>query len=450
MEMNSVVNKEPDSTVNSALRKFLSFKIGIIPLGVYLFLFAVIIALLNRQLMPKDIIGGLSLMALYGFTCSEIGKRLPIVKYIGGTVIMATFLPSYLVYAKLIPTQAIATITTFMKQSNFLYVFIAFIVVGSICSMNRQVLIKAFLKMFVPLVVGTIVAMAVGVGVGVLLGIDAYTTFFFIVIPILAGGVGEGALPLAMGYSAILGQEQDAIFATVLPCVMLGSLTAIVLSGLLNMIGKKYPQYSGNGSLLTAGDDEILNLAKEGNIAKKDIKIDLEKMIVTAILAFALYLGGIWVNSVIGLPAPIVMLVAAVIAKAMGIIPDSIEQGAHALFKFTVTGLTIPLLLGVGVAMTPWENILGVLTDPRYLIVIFCTVITIVVVGWFVGKAMQMNPVEAAMVVACHSGQGGTGDVAILTAGNRLELMPFAQVSTRLGGVANVTLAIALLRMLQG
>jgi Na+/citrate or Na+/malate symporter len=59
-----------------------------------------------------------------------------------------------------------------------------------------------------------------------------------------------------------------------------------------------------------------------------------------------------------------------------------------------------------------------------------------------------MNPVEASMVVACHSGQGGTGDVAILTAGQRLELMPFAQVSTRLGGVANVTMAIALMSYL--
>ena len=448
--MNGVVNEQPNNVTHSTLKKFLSFKIGIIPMGVYLFLVAVICGLLNRGLMPKDIIGGLSLMALYGFTCSEIGKRIPILKHIGGTVIMATFLPSYLVFANLIPKAAVTSISTFMKSSNFLYVFIAFIVVGSIFSMNRQVLIKAFLKMFVPLIVGTIVAMGVGTGVGVLLGIDLHTAFFYIVIPILAGGVGEGALPLAMGYSSILGQEQDAIFASVLPCVMLGSLVAIVLAGLLNMLGKKYPQYTGNGSLLKTGDDEILRLAKEGEDAKKNIKVDLEKMIVTALVAFGLYLGGMWVNSVIGLPAPIVMLVAAVIAKAMGIIPDSIEQGAHALFKFTVTGLTVPLLLGVGVAMTPWKNIIAVLTNPSYLVVIFFTVVSIVVTAWYVGKAMNMNPVEAAMVVACHSGQGGTGDVAILTAGNRLELMPFAQVSTRLGGVVNVTLAIALLRMLQG
>ncbi|MGL5243626.1 MAG: 2-hydroxycarboxylate transporter family protein, partial [Sarcina sp.] len=105
-------------------------------------------------------------------------------------------------------------------------------------------------------------------------------------------------------------------------------------------------------------------------------------------------------------------------------------------------------LLGVGVAMTPWQRLVAVITNPSYLIVIFCTVLTVVVVGFFVGKWMNMNPIEAAMVTACNSGQGGTGDVAILTAGNRLELMPFAQVSTRLGGAATVTFALALMRFL--
>jgi malate:Na+ symporter len=452
--MNNVVTREqtdkPDSKVNSTLKKVFNLKIGIMPLGIYLVLLVIVFALINRHILPKDMLGAAAIMVLYGFTCAEIGKRLPIIKNVGGTVIMATFLPSYLVYAKLMPAQAIDSVTTFMKQTNFLYVFIACIVVGSICSMNRQVLIKAFLRMFVPLIAGAIAASVVGVGVGMLLGLSAYETYFFIVVPIMAGGVGEGALPLSMGYSAILNQSQDALFARVLPCVMIGSLTAIVLAGMLKRIGEKYPQYSGNGSLMKTGDDEILKLAKEGNKAKEDIKIDLAQMAATGILAFALYLGGVYVNSVIGLPAPIVMLLSVVIAKALGVIPDSIEKGGYALFRFTVTAITVPLLLGVGVAMTPWKNLVGVLTNPSYLIVIVCTVVTVVVVGWFVGKALNMNPVETAMVTSCNSGQGGTGDVAILTAGNRLELMPFAQVATRLGGAATVTLAITLLRILQG
>jgi malate:Na+ symporter len=50
------------------------------------------------------------------------------------------------------------------------------------------------------------------------------------------------------------------------------------------------------------------------------------------------------------------------------------------------------------------------------------------------------------IVNACHSGQGGTGDVAILTAANRLQLMPFAQIATRIGGALTVTAVLMVLR----
>ena len=101
---------QPEST----LARILNFKIGILPLGVYLFLLLTVFLVLNRGLMTKDILGGMALMSLYGYTCAEIGKRIPLLKYVGGTVIMATFLPSYLVYAHMIPTDAIATIKGFM------------------------------------------------------------------------------------------------------------------------------------------------------------------------------------------------------------------------------------------------------------------------------------------------------------------------------------------------
>src|SRR5439155_26779667 len=110
---------------------------------------------------------------------------------------------------------------------------------------------------FVPLALGSVAAAIVGTAVGTLLGLGAYHSFFFIVVPIMAGGVGEGAIPLSIGYSEILHQNQGELFATVLPPVMLGSLTAILLSGTLNYVGKRYPSLTGEGRLQPDEHDEM-------------------------------------------------------------------------------------------------------------------------------------------------------------------------------------------------
>ena len=65
--------------------------------------------------------------------------------------------------------------------------------------------------------------------------------------------------------------------------------------------------------------------------------------------------------------------------------------------------------------------------------------------GFFIASRLNMYPVEAAIVTSCHSGLGGTGDVAILSASNRMSLMPFAQIATRIGGASTVIAATLLL-----
>jgi malate:Na+ symporter len=75
-------------------------------------------------------------------------------------------------------------------------------------------------------------------------------------------------------------------------------------------------------------------------------------------------------------------------------------------------------------------------------------VATLMTTGALVGRWLNMYPIEAAIINACHSGQGGTGDVAILTAANRMQLMPFAQIATRIGGAITVTLVLIVLSRL--
>src|SRR5258708_25625540 len=132
---------------------------------------------------------------------------MPYIRNVGAAAIFATFIPSALVYYKVLPDSITKMTTEFTKSSNFLYLFIASIIVGSILSMNRKVLIKGFLKIFVPLAVGSIAAMIVGTLVGTALGLGTHHTFFYIVVPIMAGGVWVGAIPLSVGYGELLPQH---------------------------------------------------------------------------------------------------------------------------------------------------------------------------------------------------------------------------------------------------
>lgn len=423
---------------------FAAISIGIIPLPIYALLGGLILAFLALEDIPQEISMVAAVMVFFGCTCGEIGKRLPLLRNIGGAVILATFIPSYLVYHGLIPAPLIDGVTSFTKSSKFLYVFIAAIIVGSILGMNRQTLVQGFLKIFIPIGVGSIVAGVMGTLTGVLLGIGLEKTFFFIVVPIMAGGVGEGAIPLSIGYSEILGQDQGGLFAEILPVVMLGSLTAIILAGLLNHLGKARPELTGEGTLTMSGDDGLDKHCNE----RDRLVFDAQAAAAGGLIAITLYLSGVLFHDLFGLPAPVAMLFLAVLIKLARLVPPKLEDGAYMVYKFFHVGVTYPLLFAIGVSMTPWDKLVYAF-NPAYLCTIFVTVTSLIVTGLFIGRKLGMYPIETAIVNACHSGQGGTGDIAILTAANRMVLMPFAQISTRIGGAVTVTLSLIALAWLK-
>ena len=418
-------------------------RIGIIPVPIYVMLFALIAGFVYTGDIKGEISMMIAILVIGGFTCAEIGKRMPVLRNIGAAAIFATFIPSALAYYKLLPPQIEKSVVEFTKYTNFLYLFIACIIVGSILGMDRHVLVKGFLKIFVPLAVGSVVAALVGTGVGTLLGLGAHHTFFFVVIPIMAGGIGEGAIPLSVGYSEILNQPPGDLFAQILPPVMLGSLTAILLAGFLNFVGKRYPHLTGEGRLQPDEHDEM-DPAREEVEDETGGFMDVSTIAAAGLAAITLYLMGVMCHRLFGLPAPVAMLFLAVLAKLTSAVSPHLQQGGFVVYKFFSTAVTYPLLFAIGVSLTPWDKLVAAFNIPN-MITIFFTVATLMATGAFVGRLLNMYPIEAAIVNACHSGQGGTGDVAILTAANRMQLMPFAQIATRIGGAITVTLVLVLL-----
>ncbi|MFI8416686.1 2-hydroxycarboxylate transporter family protein [Serratia sp. NPDC078593] len=417
-----------------------NYKVGIIPLP--LFILAGVLILLDclDGKLPSDIVVMVATLAFFGFACGEFGKRLPFIGKMGAAAICATFIPSAMVHYGLLPDVVVASTTTFYKSTNILYLYICCIIVGSIMSMNRQVLIQGFMRIFVPMLCGEVIGMLVGMGVGMVLGLAPFQTFFFLVLPIMAGGVGEGAIPLSMGYAVILHMEQGVALGRILPIVMLGSLTAIMIAGVLNQLGKRYPHLTGEGSLMPSHDADPV----KGAVEEAGGKVDISTLASGALLAILLYMVGMLLHRMTGLPAPVGMLFAAVAVKLAHGVSPRIQQGSQVVYKFFRTAVTYPILFAVGVAITPWQELVDAFTVQN-VVVIVCTVSALVGTGFLVGKKMGMHPIDVAIVSCCQSGQGGTGDVAILTAGNRMSLMPFAQIATRIGGAINVSLSLLVL-----
>ena len=162
----------------------------------------------------------------------------------------------------------------------------------------------------------------------------------------------------------------------------------------------------------------------------------------------SLYLLGLLCHDLVGLPAPVAMLFIAVAIKVAQAASPELQQGARFVYKFTNAALTFPMLFAVGLTFMPWDTLVAALAW-RNLVTIACTVAALMATGFFVGRRVNIYPIEAAIVNACHSGQGSSGDVAILTAANRLQMMPFAQIATRIGGALTVTLALIALAHLR-
>lgn len=415
-----------------------NWKVGIIPLPLFLLAGGLIALDCLGGKLPSDIVVMVATLAFFGFACGEFGKRLPVLGKLGAAAICATFIPSALVHYGLLPEVVVESTTKFYKSTNILYLYICCIIVGSIMSMNRTILIQGFLRIFFPMLCGEIVGMVVGVGVGTALGLEPFQVFFFIVLPIMAGGVGEGAIPLSIGYAALMHMDQGVALGRVLPMVMLGSLTAIVISGCLNQLGKRFPHLTGEGQLMPNRRNEThRETPAEG-------KMDVTTLASGALLAVLLYMLGMLGQKTIGLPAPVGMLFLAVLLKLVNGVSPRLQEGSQMVYKFFRTAVTYPILFAVGVAITPWQELVNAFTVTN-LLVIISTVTALVATGFLVGKKIGMYPIDVAIVSCCQSGQGGTGDVAILTSGNRMNLMPFAQIATRIGGAINVSLGLLFL-----
>lgn len=399
--------------------------------------------------LPVNFAGSILILFTVGFFFGKVGDTLPIWKdYLGGGSLLAFLGASFLVSQGIISKEAATGVKTLFDDIGMLDFFIAVIITSSILSINRKFLAKA-IGGFIPLVlVGTAFAFIMAIVAGFIVGVPYKEVLMNYALPIMGGGNGAGAIPMSQIWGQVTHKDPKIWYSSAIAILTIGNVFAIIIGALLNGIGKKMPKLTGNGELIKG---EVTEKAKEGKAKNTATMEDAAFGLFVAIGFYGLAnLIGVGLLPKIG-PFSIhpyaYMVVLLIVANALDVIPARAKAGLKKVNEFMMGKLLFVFLAGVGITYTDFNGLVHALTIQTAVISLF-TVLGAVIGCWFFAKVVGFYEIEAAIAGGlCHVNRGGSGDLEVLGASNRLILMSYAQLATRLGGALILVLASVIFGM---
>lgn len=422
--------------------KISKVKIMGIDLPIYLVITAAVIWAMEMEWLPLGMLGALAVMMVFGGLFNVIGNHLPIVKtFLGGGAIVCIFASAGLAYAGVISEVVIENIDVFMNTTGFLNFYIAALITGSIPGMDRSLLLKAAIRFLpVALCAMTMAILVVGV-VGMIVGFGFIDAIMYVAIPMMGGGMGAGVVPLSGMYAQALNADSAAIISRMIPASTLGNVMAIIGAGMLAKLGEVKPFLSGNGKLMRNYTENM----KEG----KNEKLNLQNLGIGMITAMFLFIVGTIIQQFVpSIHAYAWMIILVAGCKATGVIPKQFEASAQQWSQFVMKNWTSALLVGIGVSMIDLGAVVPTLS-PMYLLLVLVVVGGVALGAGIGGHLVGFYPIEAAITAGlCTTNMGGTGDIAVLSASKRMELLPFAQIATRICRAMILIVASILIQVL--
>lgn len=394
--------------------------------------------------LPTGMIGGMCLLLPLALLVERAGRHIPILKdYLGGPPLLLIFLGAGLVYSNVIPQAAVETFKGFMKSSGatFLDFYICGLITGAIFGINSKLLLKAGVRYAVPVLACVLACCGLVAVAALLTGYGWREGILNVAFPILGGGMGGGAVPMAQVIHQATGQEMAEILSVFVPALALGNVFAIIAAGLLDRLGMKFPQLSGEGRILK--DTTLTNEEPRLNFSVWSLVVGM------AVSASFYALGKVLNHFVPAVHNLAWMVLCVAICKIAGIVPEYIVSACFSWFRFVVQAFTGIILLAIGIVYTDLGAVISAIT-PIYILLCATVVIAAILGAGFAGKLVGFNFVESAITAGlCMANMGGTGDVAVLSASRRMALMPFARMSTSFGGGLIIVLCGFLLPILQ-
>ena len=416
------------------MKKLNEIKISGVSLPLYAFIVFVLAVTIAMGKLPLNMLGLTLLLVVMGHVLYFIGEKLPIMNsYLGGgsvfTLLGATLLATF----HIIPKDIIVATKGFLGDSfGFLDFYIAALICGAILGMNRKILVKASAR-FIPVSLVTMVIGAFSVGlVGMLLGQGFGHSILYVSFPQMVGGMGAGILPLSKIYASNLHGDQATIFSQLAPATTLGNILAI--------IGAVNSKSNGHGVLIPVNKDELKK--EKLNLNPTDIGVGM-------MFAFTIFLLGVICNAFVPkIHSYAFMIIIVFILKALDVVPKTLENCVVMFNQVIMSNLTHAVLAGIALSLVDLATLAKAM-NVQFIILSLTSVVAMGLAAAIIGEFVGLFPVETAIGAGMiNNSMGGTGNIAVLSASDRMEMIAFAQMANRLSGAIILILGGLLASML--
>lgn len=418
---------------------------------VFLPIFLLGILGIQKELFGTDMPSTLLVMFVIGIPLYEIGKRIPIWnKYVGGGIVLAFLGTALLVHYNILPEVYAEAIDNFTSDVNFLNLFIIVLITGSVLSLDRNVLVQSFVG-YIPAILGGVAgAMLLGIIVGLAFGITPADIILNYVLPIMGGGNGGGAVPLSEIWASVTGKPSQEYYSFAIIILTVANIFAIITASLLNGLGEKYTKLTGDKYTIIRNSEAAFDTEDEKyEPTLADVAAGL--VIGLGAYGFGILMSKLILPKIFGVPIHNLayMILFVVVLAATGVIPKNLREGAARLQTFFSKYLVLIIMVGVGVDLSI-EELLAALSFKNVILALVIVIGAIVGSG-AVGYLVGFYPIDTAVTAGlCMANRGGSGDLAVLGAADRMTLMAYAQLSSRLGGAIVLILGSVLMSVFLG
>ena len=435
------------------MEKKLNFKVCGLPAKYFIPFFIIVMATVYLGFMPvvkiysndagkymaTSFIMTIAYLMAVGGLFFWLGNTIPIVNnYLGGACLLPLIGASFLNFVGLVPQELVNGVKVLMG-GGFQDAYIAMLLVGSILVMDRKVLLGATAR-YMPTILGSqVFALGFCMLAGLVTGYGIPEALFDIGAPCMSGGSGGALVTIPTLYTDLSGTDWMSMSGMFLCYVSLSNVVAILMCALSKPILKKMGMVSpedNQGILRGAG-----TMQTEASEQLPALSADPTKVCGGIFICLGIYLLG----TILGkLPGTKVIaglawaIIIAVVIKCTGIMEDKITNYTVNGMNFMLKGLLPAIIAGIGINSISIETMISYFT-PAALFIIVLAVLGAYIGAIIFGHLFGLWGYEAGITAGlCCCNIGGSGDLAVLTAGDRMSLLAFSSISTRIGGALMV------------